>query len=87
MLSFNASLTLTKHYGMVAPFQFASIIVGYFLSIFRYGEAINLVCVLGTMLICFGVVFMLREREREGAIRHSVHVKPDGRVSKFSYDS
>lgn len=36
MLCFNASLTLTRHYGTVAPFQFASIVVGYFLSIFRY---------------------------------------------------
>jgi uncharacterized membrane protein YecN with MAPEG domain len=37
MLGFNASLTITRHYGMVAPFQFASIVVGYFLSVLRYG--------------------------------------------------
>lgn len=72
MLGFNASLTITRHYGMVAPFQFASIVVGYFLSVLRYGESLNVFGVLGTFAICVGVVYIVREREkveRQSAIR------------------
>lgn len=60
MLSFNASLTITRQYGVVAPFQFASIVVGYFLSVVRYGEDINVFCVVGTLGICVGVLYIVR---------------------------
>lgn len=86
MLGFNAALTITRHYGVVAPFQFAAIVVGYIISIVRYGEAINVFGVVGTLAICVGVLFILRERERterESAIRYG----EEGRQRKFSYDS
>ena len=51
------AMLLTKKYGMLIPFQFTSIIVAYGISVIRYDESINVVCLLGGMAIVLGVVF------------------------------
>lgn len=63
MLGFNGAVTLSHRYGLVAPFQFAAIIVGYFVSVVRYGEPVNLFCVTGTIAIVVGVIYLLKYKD------------------------
>jgi drug/metabolite transporter (DMT)-like permease len=51
---------ITHNYGMLTPFQFSTIIVGYLVSIFRYDEKVNFICALGTVAIVLGVIFIVR---------------------------
>jgi drug/metabolite transporter (DMT)-like permease len=55
-----SSLLITHNYGMLTPFQFSTIIVGYLVSIFRYDEKVNFICALGTVAIVLGVIFIVR---------------------------
>ena len=63
MLGFNGAVTLSHRYGLVAPFQFAAIIVGYLISVLRYGEPLNIICVTGTIAIVVGVIFVLKYKD------------------------
>ena len=63
MFGFNGALTVSHRYGLVAPFQFAAIIVGYFVSLVRYDEEVNWFCVCGTIAIVIGVTFLLRNKD------------------------
>jgi len=36
-----------------------TVIVGYGFSVFRYGEKLNIVCVLGTIMLTFGVILVI----------------------------
>jgi drug/metabolite transporter (DMT)-like permease len=63
-LCFVGSLFLTHNYGMLTPFMFTSIIWGYLVSIFRYGEAVNLVCLTGSIAIVVGIVSIVRCKDR-----------------------
>ena len=49
---------------MLTPFIFSSIIVGYVVSIVRYGEEINEVCLVGVVTIVVGIIFIVRTRKR-----------------------
>ena len=62
MFGFNGALTISHRYGLVAPFQFASIVVGYMVSLFRYNEKLNYFCMGGTIAIVIGVIFLLRNK-------------------------
>ena len=64
MFGFNASLLVTKQYGLVVPFQFTAIVVGYFVSLVRYGEQVNWFCVAGTLAITIGIIMLLRNRDQ-----------------------
>ena len=65
MLTINTSMLISHRYGLIMPFQFTAIIVGYLISIVRYGENINWVGVGGTIAIVFGVIFLLRNKTEE----------------------
>ena len=62
-LIFISALLMTKKYGVVTPFQFTNIVVGYLLSIFRYGEPVNPLCLVGAVAIVLGVVCIVRSKE------------------------
>lgn len=64
-LSYIASLLICHRYGMLTPFMFTSILVGYFFSVFRYGEEVNYICLGGAAFIVVGIVFIVRSREKE----------------------
>ena len=59
------ALTLTPNYGMLTPFMFTSIIFGYLMSIFRYGESVNVICLIGAVAIAFGIVFIVRCKDKK----------------------
>ena len=63
MLCINGAMTISHRYGLVMPFQFSAIIVGYFMSILRYGEDVNWVGISGTAAIVVGVIFLLKYKE------------------------
>jgi drug/metabolite transporter (DMT)-like permease len=63
-LCYIASLLICHDYGMLTPFMFTSIIWGYVVSVFRYGETINVVCLFGAVAIVVGIVFIVRCKDR-----------------------
>ena len=58
------SMLLTKKYGVLTPFQFTSIIVAYGISVVRYDESVNLICLGGAAAIVIGVVFNAKEKDK-----------------------
>lgn len=62
MLGYNGALTITNRYAVVTPFQFTAIVMGYVVSIVRYGESVNIYCVVGAIAIALGVFFILMNR-------------------------
>lgn len=59
-LAYIGALTLTKNLGVLTTLSFTSIILGYLISVLRYGEPINMVCTLGAVAIIVGIVFIVR---------------------------
>jgi drug/metabolite transporter (DMT)-like permease len=53
------ALTITKKTGTVTMIQFANVIWGYLISIFRYNEKINILAICGSICIFFGLMFVL----------------------------
>jgi drug/metabolite transporter (DMT)-like permease len=60
------ALLMTKKYGVVTPFMFTNIVVGYLLSVFRYGEQVNPICLAGALGIVMGVVCIVRYKDQGG---------------------
>ena len=58
-----AAMVMAKKLAVVTPFQFSSIIVGYLVSIFRYEEKVNIICLIGGAAIMLGVIFILRYKD------------------------
>ena len=54
-----SAFVMTKKLGMVTPFQFSNIILGYVVSIVRYGEDVNIICLIGGIAIILGVIFIV----------------------------
>lgn len=52
---FIAGLQIAKSTGSGAIIGFISVIIGYFVSIFRYNEEINPLCVIGSLLVLYGI--------------------------------
>ena len=48
---------------MLTPFIFTSIIVGYIVSLVRYGEEVNEVCLVGVVFIVVGIIMIVRNKE------------------------
>ena len=58
-----SAMIMTKKLGMVTPFQFTNIVLGYLVSIFRYNESVDIICLIGGMAIILGVVFIVRYKD------------------------
>lgn len=54
-ISFIGAITMTKNTGVLTMFMFVGVIVGYMISVFKYNEAINPICIIGTVLIIYGL--------------------------------
>ena len=65
LLLFTYALFLTKNYGRLTPFMFFSIIFSYLVSILRYGENVNVICLIGAVAIVVGVVLLVRSKDQE----------------------
>ena len=57
------ALLTTNNYGVLTPFMFCSILVGYMISVVRYDEKINIICLVGAIAIMTGIVFVARCKE------------------------
>ena len=55
-----SAFLMTKKLRMVTLFQFSNIILGYVVSIVRYGEDVNILCLIGGVAIFLGVVFNIK---------------------------
>ena len=64
-LAINQALLMTKNFGLVTPFMFSCILSGYIISILRYGEEANIICVAGTVAIVLGVSFMMKSKSED----------------------
>jgi hypothetical protein len=56
---FSYSLLICKSSGIVTMMNFLGVVLGYFVSIFRYGEKINMICLSGTILVLVGIYRIL----------------------------
>ena len=63
-LAYIGAILLWHNYAILTPFMFTSIIFGYLMSVFRYGESINVVCLLGSIAIVIGIVFIVRCKDK-----------------------
>lgn len=54
-IGFIGATTMTKNTGVLTMFMFVGVIVGYFVSIFKYNEPLNPICTIGTILIVLGL--------------------------------
>ena len=54
-ITFIGATTMTKNTGVLTMFGFVSVIVGYVVSVFKYNEAINPVCIFGAVFILIGL--------------------------------
>lgn len=52
---FSNALKLTKNHGITTMVGFIGVILGYLVKVFRYKEEINIICVMGSVLIMWGV--------------------------------
>lgn len=59
-----SAFLMTKKLGMITPFQFSNIVLGYLISIFRYDEDINVICLVGGIMIILGVIFIIRFKDQ-----------------------
>ena len=57
---------MTKNTGVVTTFSFNSVIVGYLVSVIKYNEPINPVCIVGAGLILVGLLrILLKDKVEE----------------------
>lgn len=63
MFCFITAVTLTKNTGVLTMLLSLSVIFGYLVSIFRYGEQVNPISSLGTVLIIFGLSRIVFNKE------------------------
>jgi len=54
-IAFIGSLGMTKNTGVLTMLMFTAVIAGYIVSTVRYGESINPISSIGTVLIAFGL--------------------------------
>jgi len=64
LLAFAAALLMSSNYALLTPFMFTSIIFGYVVSIVRYNEEVNFICLLGAIAIVLGIIFIVRNKSK-----------------------
>lgn len=62
---FIGAIKMTKNTGVVTTFSFTSVIVGYLVSVIKYNEPINPVCIMGGGLILFGLLRIVLKDKTE----------------------
>jgi drug/metabolite transporter (DMT)-like permease len=50
------AMRINKNTGLLNLLMFLSVVVGYGMSIFRYGESVNIICLLGSLMILLGLM-------------------------------
>lgn len=62
-LLYIGAIGLTKHYGAITIVSFVSIIFGYCVSMIRYNESVNPICVFGSFCIIAGLISVIMCKE------------------------
>lgn len=57
------ALMINKNTGLVTICISSAVVVGYVISVFRYNEAINLICLAGSILIVVGLIVALTAKK------------------------
>lgn len=61
---FIGAIKMTQNTGVVTMLVFVGVIVGYIISVFRYNEQVNIICVIGAGLIVYGLKKILIKDKR-----------------------
>ena len=56
---FNIGVSLSQNTGITSVITQMTVIIGYGFSVFRYGEKLNIICVLGTIMLTTGVILVI----------------------------
>lgn len=65
-ICFIGSVTMIQNTGVLTMLGFISVILGYFVSVFKYKEQINIFCIIGAILILFGLgKILLKDNEQK----------------------
>lgn len=65
-ITFIGATTMTKNTGILTMFGFVSVFVGYIVSVFKYNEAVNPVCIFGAGFILLGLGrIVLKDKSQE----------------------
>lgn len=62
---YTTALMMTNKTGNLTIIGFCSVIIGYLISIFRYGESPNIFGVVGSVGILIGLIFILHKKGDE----------------------
>lgn len=62
---YTTALMMTNKTGNLTIIGFCSVIIGYIISIFRYGESPNIFGILGGIGILIGLIFILLKKNVE----------------------
>ena len=54
-ITFIGATTMTKNTGVLTMFVFVCVIEGYLVSVLKYNEPVNPICIMGAILIIFGL--------------------------------
>ena len=57
------ALMINKNTGLVTICISSAVVVGYVISVFRYNEAINFICLTGSILIVVGLIVALSAKK------------------------
>ena len=80
-MTYFGALLITKNTGNLTMMIFVSVVVGYVVSILRYNEAINPICLFGTVLIVFGLARIVLKDKIETE-NHSKVIGPSESIQK-----
>jgi hypothetical protein len=62
-ICFTSALNLSENIALTNVTAFFVVVVGYGISIFRYGETVDIISVLGTVLVLVGVSFVILTKD------------------------
>lgn len=61
---FTLSLSIGNNVGLVSIVGYSTVVIAYILSILRYGERINAICMIGAIFVIGGVVKITFEKSK-----------------------
>lgn len=58
-IGMNVALKMSNKSGNISMMMFNNVVIGYFISLFRYGETPNLVAIIGSVCIFISLLLVL----------------------------
>lgn len=60
---FNIGVSLSQNTGVCSVITQMTVIIGYGFSVFRYGEKLNIICAMGTIMLTIGVILVIFKKD------------------------